>query len=81
VGSLADLEHFHKYFSHSAGTNRAAVLLGSGFVSAQSQATPGMLHRQSLARNPKILAPKRLQYFFKRSVAQNNMKTERCDYA
>jgi hypothetical protein len=31
-GSLADLEHFHKYCSHSAGTNSAGVLLGSGFV-------------------------------------------------
>jgi hypothetical protein len=35
----------------------AAVLLVFGVVSAQSQATTGMLLRQSLAKKPKILAP------------------------
>jgi hypothetical protein len=35
----------------------AAVFLGFGFVSAQSQAHVGMLLRQSLAKTPKILAP------------------------
>jgi len=37
--------------------NGAAVFLGFGFVSAQSQAAAGMLLRQSLAKTPKILAP------------------------
>jgi hypothetical protein len=47
------LEHFHKYYSHSVGKNKEAVFLGFRFVSAQSQATVGMLLRQSLAKTQK----------------------------
>jgi hypothetical protein len=36
---------------------KEAVFLIFGFVSAQSQATAGMLLRQSLAKKPKIPAP------------------------
>jgi hypothetical protein len=45
----------------------AAVLLGFGFVFAQSQAAAGMFLRSSLAKTPKSLAAERPQFFFKRS--------------
>ncbi len=49
-------EHFHKNFSHADGKERAAVLLGFGFVFAQSQAASGMLLRSGLAKTSKLLA-------------------------
>jgi len=51
------LERFKKYCSHSGKAGREAVFLGFGVVSAQSQGFSNMLLRQSLANNPKILAP------------------------
>src|SRR5262245_50013244 len=44
---------FEKYHSHLVYGREGAVFLGSGFVSAQSQAAAGMLLRQSLARTQK----------------------------
>jgi hypothetical protein len=67
MNALMSLEHFHKYCSHAGEERREAVFLVFGFVSAQSQATAGMLLRQSLAKKSKILAPHWLHYFFKRS--------------
>jgi cobalt-zinc-cadmium efflux system membrane fusion protein len=49
------------------GKKRAAVLLGFGFVFAQSQAPKGTFLRSSLAKTPKFLAAAWLQFFFKRS--------------
>jgi hypothetical protein len=46
---------------------KATVLLGFGFVFAQSQAALGMLLRSSLAKTPKFLAAEWLNYFFKHS--------------
>jgi hypothetical protein len=40
-------EQFHKYCSHSDEETSAAVLLGFGFVFAQSQAAAGMLLRSA----------------------------------
>src|SRR5579859_6179884 len=63
------LEHFQKNRSHAVFDNVEAVLLGFGFVSAQSQPHyPGMLLRRSLAKTPKILAPHWLRFFFKCSI-------------
>jgi len=50
------------------GKKEAAVLLGFGFVFAQSQAALGMLLRSSLAKTPKFLAAEWLHYFLKRSL-------------
>ena len=55
------LEHFQKCYSHSEEAPEAAVFLGFGFVSAQSQGFSNLL----LRRSPKILAPNWLQHFFK----------------
>jgi hypothetical protein len=59
-------EHFRKNSSH-AEEKKPAVLLGFGFVFAQSQAAAGMFIRSSLAKNPKFLAAAWLLFFFKRS--------------
>jgi hypothetical protein len=68
---LHRLEHFQKYYSHPVEEAEAAVLLGFGFVFAQSQAAAGMLLRSASpnmrAWPPKFLAAERLQFFFKRS--------------
>jgi hypothetical protein len=68
---LLPLEHFHKNCNHADEEKRAAVLLGFGFVFAQSQAATGMFLRSSLAKrtraSPKFLAAAGLQFFFKRS--------------
>jgi hypothetical protein len=50
---LKCLERFKKYYSHSAERNRGAAFLGFDIVSAQLQATAGMLLRQSLAKTQK----------------------------
>jgi len=57
------IEHSQKNCSHS----EAAVLLGFGFVFAQSQAAEGHAPSLSLAKTPKSPAAERLQFFFKRS--------------
>jgi hypothetical protein len=56
-------EQFQKNCSHTGGKRGEAVFLGFGFVLAQSQATAGMLLRQSLAKTPKILAPHGYSFF------------------
>src|SRR6476469_8995460 len=47
------LEHFQKCCSHSGQLCKAAVFLGFGFVSAQSQGFANLLLRQSLAKPQK----------------------------
>jgi hypothetical protein len=65
-------ERYHKFWSHAVGNKNTAVLLGFGFVFAQSQAATGMLLRSSLAKTPKSLAAAGLQHFFKRSSPYQN---------
>jgi hypothetical protein len=69
---LDALEQFNKNCNRAAGKNevkkKTAVFLGFGFVSAQLQGCRWNLRlRQSLAKNPKILAPHRLQFLLNRS--------------
>jgi hypothetical protein len=62
-GTVSFIERFHKYCSHTVeGNKENAVLLGLGVVSAQSQATTGMLLYQkpmigTTRPKRKILAP------------------------
>ncbi|MDB6016279.1 MAG: hypothetical protein JWR19_768, partial [Pedosphaera sp.] len=51
--SVRSLEQFHKCCSAAEKLEREAVFLTFGFVSARSQATLGMLPRQSLAQSQK----------------------------
>jgi hypothetical protein len=53
------------------GKRRAAVLLGFGFVFAQSQGVGSHAPSLSLAKTPKSLAAAWLHYFLKRSKAKN----------
>jgi hypothetical protein len=64
------LEHFQKNCSRAVqleGRAGGAVFLAFGIVSAQSQGHEGHASSLSLAKKPKILAPRWLQFFFKRS--------------
>jgi hypothetical protein len=70
-----NMEHSHKSRSHAVGTQRAAALLGFGFVFAsafaeaspdrQSQALYGHAPSLSLAKTPKSLAAAWLRHLFK----------------
>jgi hypothetical protein len=62
-----NLERYQKSRNHAVNP-RAAVLLGFGFVFAQSQALYGHAPSLSLAQTPKSLAAARLQYFLKSSA-------------
>jgi hypothetical protein len=53
ASSAAPLEQFHKCCSAAEKLEREAVFLTFGFVSARSQATLGVLPRQSLAQSQK----------------------------
>ena len=57
--SNCPLEHFHKWCSAALATLREAVFWVFGFVLAQAQTAVGMRLRQSLAKQPKILASQR----------------------
>jgi len=68
------LEHYRKNSGHS----EVAVLLGFGFVFAQSQAAAGMLLHSGLAKTPKFPAAKRPQFFLKRSATKSDSNSRSC---
>src|SRR5579859_6090378 len=51
-------ERINKFCSRAAGKIKRAVFLGFGFVSAQLQGFTNLSLRRSLAKTPKILAPR-----------------------
>jgi len=72
--TLNNLKHFQKNCSHAVGESKRAVFWSFGFVSAQLQDFSNLLLCQrpmigSTRQNSKILAPARLQFFFKRPKA------------
>jgi hypothetical protein len=57
VFTQKNLEHFHKSCSHADEEVKAAVLLGFGFVFAQSEAATDILLRSSLAKTQNSALP------------------------